>query len=228
LKIQADAHYLPIKSEFVDTIITSPPYYGSDSYEIPSTIRYIEYGDGVVLGSENEVEDYVAHLVIALRECWRVLKEKSVLWLIIGDKDDEIPVSMAPQRLAIALEKDGWTIAQEIHWVRAYRKSGRVRCFDHPESTTEKVYMLVKGQHRYYENRCRVPPPFRENVWGISPAVGKGLWPVLPDRIIEECLFLSTASGDVVLDPFSGSGAVPRVAQYWGRVGIGCDIVVGE
>lgn len=199
----------------MDTIITSPPYFGSDSYEIPTSLH------GEVLGAESDVEKYVARLVMALRECWRVLKENSTLWLIIGDKDNEIPISMAPQRLAIALEIDGWTIAQEIQWVKTYRPTGRVRCFNHPASKTEKVYMLVKGQHRYFESIDH-----RGNVWEVSPAVGRGLWPVLPDKLIEKCLFASTVPGDVVLDPFSGSGAVPRVAREYDRIGIGCDIVI--
>lgn len=159
------------------------------------------------------------NLSIELEDCQRVLKESGTLWLIVGDNDDNIPISMAPQRLAIELAKEGWLIVQEITWVKTYRVPGRVRLFSHPESKTEKVYMLAKTKnYRYYD---RTPG----NVWPVSPArYGPGQWAVLPDELIKRCLECSTIQGDIVLDPFSGSGGVPRVAASLGRIGIGSDI----
>lgn len=60
---------------FVNTVVTSPPYYNLRSY-----------GDieGQV-GVEEAPEKYVSRLVEIFREVRRVLKNDGVLWLVIGD-----------------------------------------------------------------------------------------------------------------------------------------------
>lgn len=215
MMIQADAMLLPLKDDSVDCIITSPPYFGSDEYETPGEIPS--------LGTEGRYEDYVDHMVRILQDSYRVLKKTGVMWLILGDLDDHPPISMAPQRVAIALERYGWIIVQEVNWVKTYRVPGRVRSWRHPEARTEKVYLLAKDidHYRYIDD-----PMFRNgNVWDISPARHiAGKWAVLPDKLIEKCIFSSTVPTDIVLDPFCGTGSVPRVAYSWDRIGIGSDI----
>jgi len=216
--IQADAMHLPFKRESVDVIITSPPYFGCADYGVETVFR-----DGPsVLGTENNASLYAIHMAQALEESYRVLKQGGIMWLILGDVDDRVPIRLAPQRVAIQLQNQGWVIAQEVHWVKTHRVSGSVRCFEHPESTTEKVYMLVKtfAKHSYIDDAL-----FKGNVWEISPAVWKNDWAALPEKLVEKCLFSSTVPGDIVLDPFAGTGVVPRIADYWDRVGIGCDLV---
>jgi len=206
--IQAEALCLPLKDESVDCIITSPPYFGCDSYS-----------DQWEIGTEKYVKDYANNVAVEMYDCLRVLKPNGILWVIVGDNDDTIPVSMAPQRLAIELARD-WILVQEITWVKNYRVPGRSRLYSHPESKTEKVYMFAKTmQYRYFDEFVS------GNVWRISPArYTAGEWAVLPDEIIKRCLECSTVPGDTVLDPFCGSGAVPIFADLFGRVGIGSDI----
>lgn len=209
--IQADALDLPLKTDSVDCIITSPPYFGCESY------------DGIFkLGTEDNVQDYANGMAITLTDCKRVLKKGGTLWLILGDLDNQIPISMAPQRVAIELVADGWILAQEIHWFKTYKMSGHVRCFNHPGSTTEKVYMFVNGgTHRYYDASSHTG-----NVWQLSPGSWKNNWASLPEALVEKCLMSSTVPSQIILDPFAGSGVVQRVAEYWDRVGISCDIVI--
>ncbi len=208
--IQAEALSLPLKDDSVDCIITSPPYFGCDPYS-----------DTWKIGTERKVKDYAMNLSIEMGDCRRVLKPSGVLWLIVGDNDDSVPISMAPQRLVADLVDDEeWIVAQEVTWVKNYRVPGRKRSYVHPESKTEKAYMLAKTMgYKYYDG-------FNSgNVWRISPArYTAGEWAVLPDELIKRCLECSTVLGDIVLDPFSGSGAVPRFATLFGRIGIGSDI----
>lgn len=214
--IQADAHHLPLKDDSVDCIITSPPYFGCGYYESPVGLYDWK------LGLEDNVEEYAKHIFWALKDCKRVLKEGGVLWLILGDSDNHIPIFMAPQRVAIEMINGGWVLAQEIHWFKTHQMTGRVRCFCHPGSTTEKVYMFVNGgTHRYYDSSSPTG-----NVWKISPGSWEKNWATLPDALIRNCIMSSTVPGQVVLDPFAGSCAVQRVAEYWDRVGISCDIVI--
>lgn len=59
---------------FLDCIVTSPPYWG---------LR--DYGHADQLGLEETPEQYVANMVEVFRECRRVLKETGTLWLNLGD-----------------------------------------------------------------------------------------------------------------------------------------------
>jgi len=45
-----------------------------------------------------------------------------------------------------------------------------------------------------------------------------------PPALIEPCILASTRPGDVVLDPFMGSGTTAQVAQQLGRRWIGCEL----
>jgi DNA modification methylase len=47
----------------------------------------------------------------------------------------------------------------------------------------------------------------------------------LPPRLVERLILLSTDPGDVVLDPFAGSGVVVAEAERQGRLGLGLEIV---
>jgi hypothetical protein len=67
------------------------------------------------------------------------------------------------------------------------------------------------------------------SVWHFRPG-GNGdshLAP-FPDELARRCILPTTLPGDVVLDPFSGSGTVPRVAAELGRRGIGIELYAGD
>jgi site-specific DNA-methyltransferase (cytosine-N4-specific) len=45
-----------------------------------------------------------------------------------------------------------------------------------------------------------------------------------PSALIEPCILAGSRTGDVVLDPFFGSGTTGQVAQNLGRQWIGCEL----
>ena len=47
---------------------------------------------------------------------------------------------------------------------------------------------------------------------------------MFPEALVEPCVLAGSAPGDVVLDPFLGSGTVAAVAQRLGRRAIGIDL----
>lgn len=210
--IQADAYELPFKDNSVDCIVTSPPYFGCEYYGTSENSE-------AELGTEGRYEDYVFDMVRVFSESYRVLKNKGTLWLILGDLDDQIPIVMAPQRVAIEMMKYGWILVQEITWVKPF-VMGAKASYMQPQSVTEKVYMFTKS----YDYTHHHPTPKRYNAWSISPAIPRGLWAELPKEIAWRCIAISTNPGDVVLDPFCGSGTVPKVAEEMDRVGIGSDL----
>lgn len=63
-----------LESESVDCVVTSPPYWGLRDYGV----------DGQY-GLEATPDEYVAQLVRAFQEVWRVLKDSGTVWLNLGD-----------------------------------------------------------------------------------------------------------------------------------------------
>jgi len=63
------------------------------------------------------------------------------------------------------------------------------------------------------------------SVWWISPAqYGDSHFAVMPDTLARICIAAGSRPGDVVLDPFMGSGTTAMVAQSLGRRWIGCEL----
>jgi site-specific DNA-methyltransferase (adenine-specific) len=145
-------------AESVDTVITSPPYIGS--------IR--DYGARGQLGRESTVEEYVARLRTVTRELRRVLKPTGSLWLNLGDsyarqRGRGVPLgslSLAPQRLALALSRAGWLVRNVVVWQKPnpLPQSARDRL-----SPTYEVVLFATKRRRYYFDLDAIRVPHRSS-----------------------------------------------------------------
>ncbi|BCF95572.1 DNA methylase [Paraburkholderia sp. PGU19] len=70
------------------------------------------------------------------------------------------------------------------------------------------------------------PASYLSNLW-TDTATGSGMGKIYVvqtnDKVVERCLLMTTAPGDLVLDPTCGSGTTAHVAEKWGRRWITCD-----
>ena len=65
----------------------------------------------------------------------------------------------------------------------------------------------------------------KRSVWSINTAQsGQAHFAVFPEKIPELCIKAGTREGDVVLDPFMGSGTTASVAQRLRRKWIGFEL----
>lgn len=65
----------------------------------------------------------------------------------------------------------------------------------------------------------------RRSVWTIPTQAFKDAhFATFPTDLVEPCVIAGSRPGDVVLDPFHGSGTVGQVAQSLGRDWIGCEL----
>jgi len=65
----------------------------------------------------------------------------------------------------------------------------------------------------------------KRDVWTVATKPYSGAhFAVYPEELIEPCVLASTKVGDIVLDPFFGSGTTGAVAQKLGRKWIGCEL----
>lgn len=65
----------------------------------------------------------------------------------------------------------------------------------------------------------------RRSVWAIPPGSHRGSHSAAyPPELIEPCILAGSRPGDIVLDPFMGSGTTAQVCEELGRRWIGCEI----
>jgi len=145
------------------------------------------------LGSEPTSQLYIAHLVEVFREVARVMRPDATLWLNCGDSysgsgkgptghngiqhaeerqgfTDQRSVGppakslcLIPERLAIALQDDGWYIRSRICWAKTSPMPESVT--DRPTSAWEHIFLLTKRPTYYYDAHA-VRQPYNENSLG--------------------------------------------------------------
>jgi DNA modification methylase len=65
----------------------------------------------------------------------------------------------------------------------------------------------------------------RRSVWTVATRPYKGAhFATFPPALIEPCILAGSRPGDIVLDPFMGSGTTAAVAKQHGRQYIGCEL----
>lgn len=65
----------------------------------------------------------------------------------------------------------------------------------------------------------------KRNVWTVATKPYSGAhFATYPPELVEPCILAGSRSGDIVLDPFMGSGTTAQVAQNLGRQWIGCEL----
>jgi modification methylase len=108
---------------------------------------------------------------------------------------------------------------QEIVW---HRKSTMAMDPRYLFNTTERIYWLCKQKPNVYKQQ--VTEQYRTDVWVIPPERQQGHPAPFPEQLAENCILLTTQTGDSVYDPFAGSGTTLVVAQRLGRHSTGTEI----
>jgi DNA modification methylase len=214
-----------IPEETFQTTITSPPYWSLRDYGI----------DGQI-GAELSVEEYVETLVALFEEVRRVTRDDGTLWLNIGDSytsggrtwrapDKKNPIRAmdvrpptpdglkpkdligVPWRLAFALQEAGWYLRSDVIWHKPNCQPESVK--DRPTRAHEYLFLFSKSV-RYKYDHAAVRGPNNRNlrtVWDVHTKPYHGAhFATFPLDLIEPSISLSTSEGDLVLDPFFGSG----------------------
>lgn len=151
-----------IPDNAIQCVITSPPYFGLRNYDIPETIWPDDWTG--CLGNEPTPQLFVQHLTDVFRETKRVLREDGILFLNIGDSYSNNKAKgiknkgllLVPERLAIALQEDGWFIRSRIAWTKGYVLPESVT--DRPTSSWEHIWMCTKNSKYYWDKTAGLEP----------------------------------------------------------------------
>jgi len=129
-----------------------------------------------------------------------------------------------PWMLAFALRADGWYLRQDIIWHKPNPMPESVR--DRCTKSHEYVFLLSKNQNYYFDvNAIKEPTRRKRSVWNIQNKPYRDAhFAVYPPELIEPCIKAGSEEGDIILDPFMGSGTTATVAKTLGRDYIGCEL----
>lgn len=157
------------------------------------------------------------------------------------------PLEPLPFHLAEEAGDSGWILREVAVWQKD--KTLPWSSGDRFRNSFEYILLFVKSSHyKFYIDRLRDPAQLESwwvkwperynphgkvptNVWRVpipvqgswkSPAV-QHVCPLPPD-LVERLLYLSTDEGDVVFDPFAGTGVVVAEAERLSRRGLGIEL----
>jgi site-specific DNA-methyltransferase (cytosine-N4-specific) len=139
-------------------------------------------------------------------DCWG-LKDRDLLGI--------------PWRVAFALQEDGWILRSKITWIKKNPMPESVK--NRPTSSTEEIFLFAKSPNYYYnaESLREKSGANLRNYWILNQEAGKYGHPAaFPKELARRCILLGSAEGDIVLDPFGGSGTTGVVANELHRKAI--------
>jgi len=234
-----------LPDDYVDLIITSPPYFGCRVYGAET------------LGREEHPLEYVANILKITSILKQKLNPSGSFYLNIGDiyfgtkgfirnkgsykrktdkhyKEHKIvrpnkngylqykQVLMLPERIAIGMQEQGWILRNKIIWekpnpVPSYSPDRRYPVYEH-------IFHFVKARKYYFDldiarqlNHHRDVIRNKIEPFGLHQAS-------FPLSLIEPLIMTTSQEGDLVLDPFIGSGTTAIAALQLNRHYLGFEL----
>ena len=213
-----------IKKNTVDMIFADPPYFLSGDGISCSGGKMVSVNKGE-WDKKIGIEEKHQFNREWIRLCYDVLKDEGTIW-ISGTLHNIYSIGMA-------LEQEGFKIINNITW-RKLNPTPNISCryFVHSTETilwAKKDIKKAKHKLNYQLMRELNGGKQAKDVWESSltkPSEKKcGKHPTQkPMAILEKLILASTDEGDLILDPFNGSGTTGIVANKLKRKYIGIDL----
>lgn len=141
-----------IPDESISCIITSPPYWN---------LR--DYGKREQIGQEPNPEGYINKLTEVGKELRRVLKKEGTFFLNIGDTYINRDLQMVPERMAIALQKNGWKLRNKIIWHKPNHMPSSIK--NRLGNTYEPIFFFIRDdcKKKYFFDLDAIRIPHKSN-----------------------------------------------------------------
>jgi DNA modification methylase len=205
-----------LKDESVDLIVTDPPYNLNKNYGNESDNR--------------THDEYLSFTRKWLQEAKRVLKPNGTIYVFMG-------VRYISYVYAILEKELGFQFNSWITWFYT-QGIGKTKGFS---PRHDDILMFTKSKDfKFNLDNVRVPQKYYRSVNNMRGANPGNVWEFShihycqanrqkhptqkPEALYERMILASSDVGDLVLDPFAGSGTALRVCQQTERSGIGIEI----
>ena len=228
--------------------VTSPPYWNAIDYDIHAANKEKNYRTRAYSNGYTEYPHYLDWLQKIFMEVLRVTKPGGFCAIVIGTvlwegKHYPVPFDLIPR-----LIQAGWEFHQDIIWHKCTAGVKRAGVtiqkpypgYYYPNIMTEYILVFRKPGAPIYKNHSDVEKRRAEypinrlftmdianNIWHIAP--------VPPDLLDHPCPFpeeipyrlvtMYSYLGELVLDPFVGSGQTPKVAHWLKRDYVGYETI---
>ena len=222
----------------MQTTITSPPYFDMKDYGV----------DGQI-GFGQSYQEYLDDLTKIFDQIRKHTCDDGTLWIIIDTFKRNGDIVLLPFDIAERLKGVGWHLQNIIIWKKdktvPWASSGFVqRKFEYilffSKNNEYKSYgdrVRIFDQSKLKEWWVRYPERYNpkgkalDEVWDF-PIPVQGSWGKeyikhfcpLPKEMVSTMISISTDEGDLVCDPFAGTGTVLAQAAYMKRGYIGVEL----
>ena len=197
---------LPIEDESVDLVVADPPFnlkfngkLGTYNRKKKNIFSYQEYVEGLAEASSKEVH--------------RVLKPKGSAWVVMGWNNLRVWENAFAE---VKFNQIGHAI-----WQYQFGVFTTIR----PVTSHYHILIYTKDKKKWTYNKQKW---YDEDIWYYKRPYKFGGFKYankLPNRLVERIIKTGSNKGDVVFDPFVGTGTTVRVAGRLGRRGIGSDLL---
>lgn len=206
--------------ETVKCIVTSPPYNLRNSTGGGFTGKNdlgmwpnqpMRHGYSGQYQDDMPHDEYVQWQQQCLVEMWRTLRRDGALfynhkWRVQGGQlqrlSDEI-TSILPVRQIIIWNRQGGINFNDGYFLPSY----------------ELIYFIPKPDFKLATGTNTLM-----DVWTIPPSYKKDHPNAFPDEVARRCIESASSKGDLIIDPFMGSGTTAVMAKLMGREFSGCDL----
>jgi len=130
---------LKLPDNFIQTTVTSPPYFGHRNYT-PNSDNEI--------GTEKQLADYINNLVDVFAALYKKTADDGTLWLNIGDTYRNNLLLGVPWRVAFALGDAGWQLRSDIIWHKPNAMPSSVKT--RPTVDHEYIFFFAKSKDYLY------------------------------------------------------------------------------
>ena len=212
-----------IKSKSIDMIFADPPYFLSGDGITCSGGKMVSVKKGE-WDKKIDIKEKHKFNKKWIRLCKRVLKDNGTIW-ISGTMHNIYSIGMA-------LEEEGFKIINNITWKKLNPPPNiSCRAFTHSTETilwAKKDIKNAKHKFNYETMKTMNDGKQMKDVWETSltkPSEKKyGKHPTQkPIELLKRIIIASTDEGDLILDPFNGSGTTGIVANLLNRKYIGIE-----
>src|SRR5215213_3652498 len=212
------------RAEMFDVIFADPPYFLSNDGITCQAGKMVSVNKGI-WDKATTFEEMHEFNLVWLKECQRLLKPNGTIW-VTGTSHNIYSVGFALQTL-------GYKILNDIAWYKVNPPPNlSCRYFTHATETILWARREQKARHTFnYEDMKREnrgkqmqslwhikPPATREKRYGKHPTQK-------PEALLDRIIRASSNSGDLVLDPFCGSGTTGVVCARMSRGFVGVDLI---